>query len=187
MPPSTPQTKEEIRQQCRQRRDALEADFRIQASQTICELIENWEIFQRANFIQVYMPMRSEVDLEPLLGIHPHKNWVIPRILPEGRMVFQRYDPNHLIPHPFGMLEPALALPTIAPESINLALVPGLAFDRHGWRLGYGGGFFDRFLRQLKGVSLGVTFEALLLDSLPHEIHDIAMQYLVTEKGLFAV
>jgi 5-formyltetrahydrofolate cyclo-ligase len=187
MPPTTPQTKQGLRQQCRQKRDTLGADFRLQASRTICKRIQEWGIFQRADVIQTYMPMRSEVDLTPLLGIPPHKNWVIPRILPEGRMVFQRYDPERLIRHPYGMLEPAPDLPIVVPGSIDLALVPGLAFDRHGWRLGYGGGFFDRFLRDFKGTSLGVTFEALLLDSLPHDAYDIPIMYVVTEMGLIVV
>jgi 5-formyltetrahydrofolate cyclo-ligase len=187
MASSTPLIKQTLRQQCRQQRDALDAGFRTQVSQAICKHIQEWEFFQRADVIQIYLPMRSEVDLTSLLGTHPHKNWVIPRILPEGQMVFQRYDPEHLIRHPFGMLEPAPDLQTVAPGSIDLALVPGLAFDRHGWRLGYGGGFFDRFLSQFKGISLGVTFDALWLDSLPHETYDISMQYVVTEKELIAI
>jgi 5-formyltetrahydrofolate cyclo-ligase len=85
------------------------------------------------------------------------------------------------------MLEPAPHLPTVNPGTIDLALVPGLAFDRHGWRLGYGGGFFDRFLSQFSGVNLGITFDALLLDSLPHDTYDIPLNYVVTEKGLVEV
>jgi 5-formyltetrahydrofolate cyclo-ligase len=187
MLPSIPRNKQQLRQQCRQQRDALDADFRQQASQTICVHIREWGIFKDADTIQAYLPMRSEVDLTPLLEGFPNKTWVIPRILPEGRMVFQPYDPERLVRHPFGMLEPAPDLPMVAPGSIDLALVPGLAFDRHGWRLGYGGGFFDRFLSQFRGVSLGVTFDALWLDSLPHDTHDIPMKYVATETGLIVI
>jgi 5-formyltetrahydrofolate cyclo-ligase len=184
MLPSIPRNKQQLRQQCRQQRDALASDLRRQASLMICRHIREWEVFHGAEIIQAYMPMRSEVDLASLLEGFPHKHWVIPRILPEGRMVFQRYDPARLVRHPFGMLEPAPDLPIIAPKSIELALVPGLAFDRHGWRLGYGGGFFDRFLGQFKGVSLGITFEALWLNILPHDTYDIPMNFVVTEMGL---
>jgi 5-formyltetrahydrofolate cyclo-ligase len=90
-----------------------------------------------------------------------------------------------MIRHPYGMLEPEPNLPLVPVEHIQLALVPGLAFDRQGWRLGYGGGFFDRFLAGFAhGVSLGVTYHALLFDLLPHHQHDIPVQYLVTEEGL---
>jgi len=184
---STPQEKPALRKQLHQERDALAAEFCQEASLLICKHIQDWEFFKDAEMIQTYMPMRSEVDLTPLLKSHSHKGWVIPRILPEGRMVFSRYDPDRLIRHAFGMLEPAPDLPTVEPGEINLALVPGLAFDRQGWRLGYGGGFFDRFLSQFNGTRLGVTFDALRLDALPHEIFDIPMQYVVTEKGLHAI
>jgi 5-formyltetrahydrofolate cyclo-ligase len=62
--------------------------------------------------------------------------------------------------------------------------VPGLAFDRAGWRLGYGGGYFDRFLQDFGGVSVGAVFQALLLDSLPHGEYDVPMQWLVMEGEL---
>jgi len=177
------QTKHLLRQQCRQQRDALGAEIRLQASREICNHIENREIFRQVDTIQAYLPMRSEVNLAPLLEKYPRKHWVIPRILLEGRMVFHTYDPDQLIRHSFGMLEPEPHLPTVAPETIDLALVPGLAFDRNGWRLGYGGGYFDRFLNDFRGVSVGITFKALLLDSLPHEAYDIPVAYVVTEEG----
>jgi 5-formyltetrahydrofolate cyclo-ligase len=68
-----------------------------------------------------------------------------------------------------------------------LTLVPGLAYDPRGWRLGYGGGYYDRFLKNYRGISLGVSFDALLLNSLPHEEYDISMDWILTEKTLFEV
>ena len=90
-----------------------------------------------------------------------------------------------LVRHPFGMAEPAADLPTLPPEAIRLALVPGLAFDCHGWRLGYGGGYFDRFLKDFSGVSVGIVFHALLLDEIPHGSFDVPMQWIVTEGDFF--
>ena len=88
-------------------------------------------------------------------------------------MVFHRYDARYLIRHPFGMEEPASHLPVILPEEIELTLVPGLAFDRFGWRLGYGGGYYDRFLKGFQGIRAGITFDALLLDEIPHSALDV--------------
>jgi len=99
-------------------------------------------------------------------------------------MVFHPYDPDRLVRHPFGMAEPAPDLPVILPEEIELALVPGVAFDRTGSRLGYGGGYFDRFLKNFKGVSAGIIFHALLLDETPHAAHDIPMHWIATEREL---
>ncbi|MDO9348077.1 MAG: 5-formyltetrahydrofolate cyclo-ligase [Anaerolineales bacterium] len=185
MPNTIREIKHQLREQSRQVRKALGEDFQRQASAAICHHIESWPLFKGCETILIYMPMRGEVDLRPLLERHPHKRWLLPRILSEGRMVFHPYDPEHLIRHSFGMLEPDPILPIVPLDQIQLALVPGLAFDRRGWRLGYGGGFFDRFLAGINnGISLGVTYHALLLDHLPHNENDIPMQYIVTEEGV---
>ena len=102
-------------------------------------------------------------------------------------MVFHLYDPNNLIVHPFGMAEPAPHLLQVPLNEIQLVLAPGLAFDRSGWRLGYGGGFFDRFLQDFGGISVGVVFQALLLEAVPHGEYDIPMAWLATEDGLIKV
>ena len=176
-----------LRKRCRQLRAALGDETRSRASQSICERLENWMIFRQSQSVLTYMPIKGEVDLTSLLDRHPEKYWVLPRIIPEEnhRMVFHAYDAGRLVRHPFGMAEPAADLPAVPPGAIQLALVPGLAFDRHGWRLGYGGGYFDRFLQKFAGVSVGVVFGALLLDAIPHSQLDMAMQWIVTEGDLF--
>jgi len=181
------QPKKQLRRQCRRVRDALAAEQRRKASELICDQIGNWEVFKRGEVISTYMPMRGEVDVTPLLVRHPEKCWVLPRIVPgEGhRMVFHAYISSAMVRHRYGMLEPAVDWPLVPNESIQLALVPGLAFDRQGWRLGYGGGYYDRFLKKYPGISVGVTFEALLLAGLPHDEHDVHMDYIATESGLF--
>jgi 5-formyltetrahydrofolate cyclo-ligase len=128
--------------------------------------------------------MGSEVDLYPLFSLFPQKEWVIPRVLPGNRMAFHLYEPSKLIRHPYGMLEPDPSCPVISTEEVQLALVPGLAFDRKGWRLGYGGGFYDRFLSGYSNCHAGITYQMLLVENIPHAQHDIPMQYLITENGI---
>jgi 5-formyltetrahydrofolate cyclo-ligase len=189
MSESITEQKKQYRQECRQIRAGLGDTARAQASLDICAKIECWTAFQHCSSILTYMPMKSEVDLRPLLERHPQKRWLIPRIAPEEghSMYFHPYDPQRLVRHPFGMEEPAADLPVICPDEVQLALVPGLAFDRRGWRLGYGGGYYDRFLKGFCGVVVGITFQALLLESLPHDLHDAPVQWLVSENGLFPV
>jgi 5-formyltetrahydrofolate cyclo-ligase len=181
--------KRQLRHSCREARDKLGEDKRQHASQVICSRLEAWPVFLRAEVILAYMPMRGEVDLTPLLERHPQKQWVLPRIIPEEnhRMVFHPYLPGRLVRHPYGMAEPAADLPVIPANEVQLVLVPGLAFDRLGRRLGYGGGYFDRFLGGFCGVSVGVVFQALLLDQLPFGDHDVAVMWIVTEMGLLHI
>ena len=185
---STAEQKNQVRKQCRQIRQALMEPFREQASHAICIHIANWPIFQDAQVILAYMPVKAEVDLRSLLEDCPKKNWVLPRIESETdrNMSFLTSTPPQFVLTRFGMDEPAASLPVVSPAEIQLALVPGLAYDRCGWRLGYGGGYYDRFLSTFSGVSLGVTFNDLLLESLPHGEFDVPMKWLVTEKGLAA-
>ena len=100
-------------------------------------------------------------------------------------MVFHPYRENRLIRHPFGMQEPDADLPVIPSIEVELALVPGLAFDRQGRRLGYGGGYFDRFLRDYAGISAGIIFQVLLLDRLPFGEHDVPVKWIVTDAGIY--
>ncbi len=176
--------KNKLRQECKQRRDALDPDFRKQASHQICKTLENWAIFQQAEVVLSYLSFHSEVDLSLLFKKYPTKSWAIPRIVLKGQMVFQEYDPHKLILHRFGMWEPARECPEIHPEEIQLTLVPGVAFNLQGWRLGYGGGYYDRFLENYQGHFVGVTYAALCENDIPHESHDIPMQYVITEKDL---
>lgn len=180
------QQKSKLRRECLGLRKTLGVEMRAQASLAICARIEAWSVFQQSQTILSYMPIKSEVDLTPLLARYPQKRWALPRIIPEEnhRMVFHEYAPDRMIRHPFGMEEPSLDSTVIHPAEIELALVPGVAFDHRGFRLGYGGGYFDRFLENFQGVSAGISFQALLLSAVPHAAHDIAMQWVITEDGV---
>jgi 5-formyltetrahydrofolate cyclo-ligase len=182
----TPLNKPQLRLECKRIRAKIDEDTRRQTSLAICHHIESWRTFQKADTVLTYMAMGSEVDLSPLLAHHPNLNWAIPRIQAGGQMQFHSYDPAKLVRHSFGMLEPDPGCPIIYPDAIQLAIVPGLAFDLSGWRLGYGGGFYDRFLSNFQGVIAGITYQTLCYDAIPHAVHDIPMQYMITEIGIKA-
>ncbi len=186
MLPSIYDQKRQLRRRCKAIRMGLSDENRQQTGQAICMHLAAWDIFQSAETILTYMPIQAEVDLGQLLIEFPEKRWVLPRMIPGevGRMVFHPYDPDYLIVHSYGMAEPAPHLIEVSSQDIQLVLAPGLAFDRSGWRLGYGGGYFDRFLMDFSGVSVGVIFQAMLLETIPHGEHDIPMNWLVTEEGL---
>jgi 5-formyltetrahydrofolate cyclo-ligase len=92
------------------------------------------------------------------------------------------YAPGALSPGAFGVLEP-LDTPAIMREEIDLAIVPALAASRDGFRLGYGGGYYDAFLAGLGATIVCPVFDACLVDSLPQEPHDEPVDIIVTEAG----
>ena len=89
---------------------------------------------------------------------------------------------DELKPAMLGIPAPADDAPVIGPDEIDLIIVPALTYDSRGFRLGYGGGYYDRYLPQTRAFMVGVARESLLRDALPHEPHDVSVDCLVTEK-----
>jgi 5-formyltetrahydrofolate cyclo-ligase len=176
--------KRALRARCRRVRDELGSAHREQASQRICRQIEQWDVFQSAKIILTYLPMRGEPDLQPLFAHAPQIHWAIPRVVetPVPHLLFHAYQADHLVLHRYGMLEPDPAAPLITTGEADLIIVPGLAFTRSGYRLGYGGGYYDRLLAQPgRAATLGACYEALLLEEIPRGPHDVPVRHVATE------
>lgn len=106
----------------------------------------------------------------------------LPRMLPEHRMEVRRYDPDRpLVKVSFGISEPGEDCPPLSREEIGLVLVPAVCYDRRGYRLGFGGGYYDRWLEGFSGVRIGLCREAVLQDAVPIEAHDARVDILLTE------
>ena len=106
----------------------------------------------------------------------------LPRMLPDHRMEVRRYDPDRpLVSVSFGISEPGEDCPLIAREAINRVLVPAVCYDRRGYRLGFGGGYYDRWLAGFSGVTVGLCREAVLQEAVPTEAHDARVDLLLTE------
>ena len=87
-----------------------------------------------------------------------------------------------LIRHRYGMLEPGEDCPVVPREEIDLILVPGLCFDRLGYRLGQGGGYYDRYLAGYRGTTVGLCRREVLQEHVPREAHDSRVELLVTDE-----
>lgn len=106
----------------------------------------------------------------------------LPRMLPGRRMEVRRCDPDRpLVKVSFGISEPGEDCPLIQREDIDLTLVPAVCYDRRGFRLGFGGGYYDRWLENFSGVTVGLCREAVLQDRVPTEAHDAKVDILLTE------
>jgi len=178
--------KQILRTRCRALRDALTAKVVATANARICEHLAAWPTFQAAQSIASYMAFGNEISLMPLMKQFNGKRWAIPRTLvkPEPHLIFYPYDPIHLVQHRFGMLEPDASLPVVKPHEFDLVFVPGVAFDREGRRLGYGGGFYDRFLPEVAAIKVGIVYASLIVDQVPHNAFDQSVDFLACETGL---
>ncbi len=131
--------------------------------------------------ILLYVPLGDEVDVTALADTAA----VLPRIDEHGAITLHPYASDRER-HALGFEQPIAAAPQVDPGTVDVALVPGLAFDRSGTRLGRGGGHYDRLLATLRPDALivGITPAALVLDRLPRESHDRPMTHLATEQGV---
>ena len=185
--------KARLRRQCHQIREGMSADTVSAASRDICDHLSRWPIFLRANTVLGFIAFRNEVDLGPLVERWSQKHWLMPRVVEGTELVsgqkphlaLHSYIPEHLKRHRFGMLEPLPSAKRIDPSEVEVILVPGVAFDHKGSRLGYGGGFYDHLLPLAsQAVCIGVTFEELVLDAVPMDPWDCNMAWLVTPAGV---
>ena len=85
----------------------------------------------------------------------------------------------------FGILEPHHDLPLINLENIDLILIPAIACDRQGYRLGYGGGFYDRWLPNSSGIKAGIIFDEFYLDEIPKDIWDVQLDVIITNQSMY--
>lgn len=148
--------------------------------------------FQRATTLLLYMPFRGEVATGALADTAraAGKRVVMPKVVRQGHELTLHLISGHkgdLAPGAYGIVEPQPHTPQVARHEIDLVVVPGVAFDRRGGRMGYGGGYYDRLLGDLPhAVKLGYAYELQILPQLPLERHDVRMDALVTEDGLFS-
>ena len=106
----------------------------------------------------------------------------LPRMLPGRQMEVRLYDPDRpLVPAAFGILEPPADAPLLPRADIGLALVPAVCYDKAGYRLGFGGGYYDRWLEHFNGFRVGMCRNAVLQDKVPTEPHDSRVDLLLTE------
>ncbi len=132
-----------------------------------------------------YAAVPPEVDISPVLKeiLRVKKMLVLPRCEQDGVMTARRIDDlEQLALGAFGILEPKLDTTVIPAEKIELILVPGLAFDSTGRRLGRGKGYYDRFLAAFSGKTMGIC--GRMMRSIPVEQHDITMNAIATDHGI---
>ncbi len=178
-----------LRERFKKLRKALSEKDWIERSQIICNHLINSDFFKISQKIAFYHYINREVDLTPAMerALNEGKEVYLPKVhTEERRLTFHRiFDFRELSPGVYGIPEPPLKNPLIEADAIELILVPGLAFDLQKFRLGYGGGFYDRFLRTTKATKIGIAFSFQIVEALPFDSWDEKMDFILTEKGFF--
>jgi 5-formyltetrahydrofolate cyclo-ligase len=175
-------------------RDAISAEDRARASASIAATIAKREDFASSKAVLLTLPFGSEWDTRALLeaALARGKTVALPRVNRTSRTldICAITRPDHdAAPGYRGIPEPGAHCALLDLASIDWVLVPGVAFDREGRRLGYGGGYYDRLLPQLRPDAhrAAGAFELQLVDRVPAAAHDVVMDAVVTEKRSFSI
>jgi len=183
--------KQEFRRYMAAARDRLRTEEAEPRNRSIINRLTTQEAYEGTSLLLTYVSFRSEADTMDLIrtALDVGKRVAVPVCVPDGKLLLpcEIHSLDELVPGTWGIPEPPEHLRKgIRTEEIDLAVVPGLAFDRHFNRLGYGGGYYDRFLPQLRedAVKIGICYDFQLVDRLPADPFDIPMDGIVTESGV---
>ena len=178
--------KAELRKKILQEMKALSQEQKQAMDRALTEGLLQHPLYQEAHNIATYLSFPHEFQTEELIkqALKDGKKVLIPKTYPKGRMDFVVYDPQQLVKTSFGLLEPEGELTVIDSCQIDLIHVPGLVFTTEGYRIGYGGGYYDRYLEHFPGHTLSTVYPCQIQDFSP-ENHDIPVQeVLIDERNL---
>lgn len=187
-----PDNKEAIRDRMREALRDLTLEETQERSAALCRRVESADFFHAAQTVMVYLPVPGEVDIAPLAlrCFQEGKTVCVPRMDWKERHMqaaeITGFD-DSFETRKHGVREPAAGRP-VSNLDIDLIIVPGLAFDTFGRRLGRGGGFYDRFLSQPEFrkagavASVGVCFDFQIIPAVPHVAHDVPVHAVVTDR-----
>ena len=176
--------KAELRKQVLHEMKALSQEKKQAMDRALTELFLRHPFYQEAKTIATYLPFPHEFQTQGLIkqALKEGKKVLIPKTYPKGRMEFVVYDPQQLAKTSFGLLEPQGDLEVVKPSQIDLIHVPGLAFTTEGYRIGYGGGYYDRYLEHFTGHTLSTVYPCQIQE-FNLENHDIPVQEVLIDEG----
>lgn len=141
------------------------------------------DLYKKAKSVFVFISYRSEVDTKGIIEdiLADGKKLLVPLVKGSEMIAVEVKGIDDLEPNKMGILEPKDGEEV---TDVDLTLTPGLAFDKAGYRLGYGGGYYDKFFAKVDTIRMGIGYYDQFVESLVHEDYDKPLEYLLTDRGL---
>lgn len=178
--------KNEIRAQIKALKKQLNEQTKAETASAVFALLESCPEFQKAHTVLAYHALPDELPTQAFLQQWANgKRLYLPRVNGDELDILP-YSPESLHKGAFSILEPDGNEYTDV-DTLDLIIVPAVAFDRRGNRLGRGKGFYDRLLQKAKCPKIGIAYHFQLLDEIPAESHDIPMDKIITEQGILSI
>jgi 5-formyltetrahydrofolate cyclo-ligase len=185
---NTDENKENLRRECHKKLNGLQKDVKESSSLVIWEKLYSIPQFSDANTVSIYVSKDNEVETSGIfesLWADGKKVVLAPRIHGDILEMCEVRSIKNFVDGPYGLKEPSgFALPYGG--DIDVVVVPGLAFDERGTRLGRGKGYYDRFLKSNKTYAIGLAYEVQIHKNLPKDAHDMSMDMVITEKRIIS-
>ncbi len=183
--------KDEIRAEYAAKRAAMEKAEKARRDEAICKAAVSLVSFRYAEYVLLYAATDNEIDISAIAkeALARGKKIAFPRCDKETHTMQYHIvsSLDELMPEAYGILEPPAENPVYDPSSdlgSAICFVPGLVYDTEGYRLGYGKGFYDRYLSGFSGSTVGVVYSDYILPSVPRGRYDVSVTILLTEKGV---
>ncbi|MBU0757845.1 MAG: 5-formyltetrahydrofolate cyclo-ligase [Nanoarchaeota archaeon] len=179
--------KEKIRQEILRLRNGFSREDLDEKDISIKKRLENLDEFRKAGTVLFYVSFESEVATHSLIreALVDKKNVIVPYIEEKEIFLSKIEDFIELETGKFGILEPKKKFIRKANlDDVNLIIVPGIVFDMHGHRVGFGGGYYDKLLCKTKALKIGMCYEFQIVNDVPVELHDIPVDIIVTEDRI---
>jgi 5-formyltetrahydrofolate cyclo-ligase len=181
--------KDKIRQEILKKRNNLSTEEVEKKSDLIIQNLEKF--IKNAENIMIFMDMKNEVRITKLMKLYPEKSFFIPKITDSKNreMKINRYNENELVLHKFGYYESSSS--DFYNENIlNIVIVPAVVFDLEKNRIGFGGGYYDTFLKKIRGgnkkvLFIGICYDFQIIEKVPAEEHDVVLDFVVSESRIF--
>lgn len=185
-------SKETVRKETLEKRKNMTCEDLIEKSSSVLEKLLSSDFYKNSNTIMAYIDFRNEVKTEKIIktAIADGKRVVVPISIVETRQLVLseiiNYD-EELQAGAYGIFEPkAEYIREIDPSLVDMVLIPGVAFDERGFRVGYGAGYYDRFLEKVRSdvPKIALSFELQMVDYAFEDSHDIAVDLIITEDRI---
>ena len=177
-----------LRKKYSSQRSSIPDEYHHDASEKIATLFLESDAYRKSEAVLMYMSINREVRTRALVDriLADGKRLALPVCFDNGRMTF-RYITSRdmLVKGKFSAPEPDDTCEEYKGNIPTVCIIPAIAFDRKGYRLGYGKGYYDRYLSRFNVTRVGFCFEELVVDSLPHGRYDAACDLVITEKGVY--
>jgi 5-formyltetrahydrofolate cyclo-ligase len=178
-------TKQELRKRCLAKRAQTSPEFRQKASRLIGQRLFRLTSWRNRKVIMCFLTIDGEVETAAIVeeAWREGKTVIVPKVEGKKLLCSRLTSWSQLAPGTFGVPEPVEPI-QVDPKELELVLVPAVAFDRVGRRLGYGAGFFDRLLKKTQALRVGLAYDFQILEDLPEEANDCRVEEIITEKEI---